>query len=73
MAQRITAAWQEHVPCEPAADLPEAVRVAWSIAKPGDVVLFSPGTSSFDMFKSYADRGNQFRGLVQALRSAGDS
>ncbi len=28
---------------------------------------FLPGTSSFDMFKSYADRGDQFRALVQAL------
>jgi len=36
-------------------------------AKTGDVVLFSPGTSSFDMFKSYADRGDQFRELVRAL------
>jgi len=31
------------------------------------VVLFSPGTSSFDMFKSYVDRGDQFRALVHAL------
>jgi UDP-N-acetylmuramoylalanine--D-glutamate ligase len=30
-------------------------------------VLLSPGTSSFDMFKNYADRGNQFRQLVQEL------
>ena len=37
------------------------------LASPGDVVLFSPGTSSFDMFKSYADRGDQFRKLVQTL------
>ena len=51
----------------------DAVNVAWSLAKPGEVVLFSPGTSSFDMFKSYADRGNQFRALVQALRSANDA
>ena len=36
-------------------------------AKAGEVVLFSPGTSSFDMFKSYADRGDQFRQLVHAL------
>ena len=68
MADRIAAAWQEHVPCERAESLQEAVRVAWSLARPGEVVLFSPGTSSFDMFKSYADRGNQFRALVNALR-----
>jgi UDP-N-acetylmuramoylalanine--D-glutamate ligase len=30
-------------------------------------VLLSPGTSSFDMFKNYGDRGAQFRALVQAL------
>lgn len=71
MADRIAAAWQEHVPCERVANLQEAVTVAWSIARPGEVVLFSPGTSSFDMFKSYADRGNQFRTFVNALRSAG--
>ena len=71
MAERIAGAWQEHVPCERAANLQEAVRMAWSLARPGEVVLFSPGTSSFDMFKSYADRGNQFRALVQSLRSAG--
>ena len=69
MAKRIAAAWQEHVPCEKVGTLSEAVTVAWSIAQPGEVVLFSPGTSSFDMFKSYADRGNQFRALVQSLRS----
>ena len=38
-----------------------------AFAQAGEVVLFSPGTSSFDMFKSYADRGDQFRALVHAL------
>lgn len=69
MAERIAAAWQEYVPCERVGSLQEAVRVAWSLSRPGEVVLFSPGTSSFDMFKSYADRGNQFRSFVNALRS----
>ena len=32
----------------------------------GDTVLFSPGCSSYDMFKSFEDRGDQFRALVQA-------
>ena len=69
MADRIAVAWQEHVPCERVGSLQEAVHVAWSLARPGEVVLFSPGTSSFDMFKSYADRGNQYRALVHALKS----
>jgi UDP-N-acetylmuramoylalanine--D-glutamate ligase len=43
------------------------VQLARELAQPGDIVLLSPGTSSFDMFKNYADRGNQFRALVNAL------
>jgi UDP-N-acetylmuramoylalanine--D-glutamate ligase len=67
MSARIAASWGGHVPCEQAASLGQAVTMAWSLAQPGEVVLFSPGTSSFDMFTSYADRGNQFRALVHAL------
>ena len=67
MAPRIEAAWHQVVPCERAATLADAVRIAWGMARRGEVVLFSPGTSSFDMFKDYADRGDQFRTLVAAL------
>ena len=66
MAQRICQDWTG-VPCEIATSLADAVERAHALAKPGEVVLFSPGTSSFDMFKSYADRGDQFRALVHAL------
>jgi UDP-N-acetylmuramoylalanine--D-glutamate ligase len=67
MAQRIARDWEGAVPCEMAGSLADAVERAHAAARPGDVVLFSPGTSSFDMFKSYADRGDQFRTLVHAL------
>jgi len=67
MAERIARDWKSGVPCEIANSLADAVERAHAIAKPGEVVLFSPGTSSFDMFKSYADRGDQFRALVHAL------
>ena len=67
MAGRIAALWESRVPCEQAASLADAVHRARGHARAGDVVLFSPGTSSFDMFKSYADRGNQFRNLVKSL------
>ncbi len=67
MAPRIEASWHQVVPCERAATLADAVRIAWSMARRGEVVLFSPGTSSFDMFRDYADRGDQFRTLVAAL------
>jgi UDP-N-acetylmuramoylalanine--D-glutamate ligase len=67
MAGSIARAWSGAVKSEIANSLADAVERAHAIARPGDVVLFSPGTSSFDMFKSYADRGDQFRALVQAL------
>lgn len=67
MAESIARDWGDAVKCEIANSLADAVERAHAMAKPGEVVLFSPGTSSFDMFKSYADRGDQFRALVQAL------
>jgi UDP-N-acetylmuramoylalanine--D-glutamate ligase len=67
MAPRIEALWREKVRCVRAGSLAEAVQLARDEARPGDIVLFSPGTSSFDMFKNYEDRGNQFRALVQAI------
>ena len=67
MADRIAALWQSRVPCEKADSLDDAVRRARGHARSGDVVLFSPGTSSFDMFKNYADRGDQFRNLIHTL------
>ena len=67
MAERIARDWDGVVKTELATSLADAVDRAHTTAKSGEVVLFSPGTSSFDMFKSYADRGDQFRALVQAL------
>jgi len=67
MAESIRRCWSGAVKSEIANSLADAVERAHAIAKPGEVVLFSPGTSSFDMFKSYAERGDQFRALVQAL------
>nr|MDQ3313793.1 UDP-N-acetylmuramoyl-L-alanine--D-glutamate ligase [Verrucomicrobiota bacterium] len=68
MAERIGRDWSGVVPCEIAVSIADAVERAHAVAQPGEVVLFSPGTSSFDMFKSYADRGDQFRALVHALK-----
>jgi UDP-N-acetylmuramoylalanine--D-glutamate ligase len=67
MAARIEQSWSPVVGCTQAADLADAIAAARRHAIPGDTVLFSPGTSSFDMFKNYADRGNQFRQQVQDL------
>ncbi|MBT1704143.1 UDP-N-acetylmuramoyl-L-alanine--D-glutamate ligase [Chryseosolibacter indicus] len=46
----------------------ELVRMALEVAQQGDVVLLSPACASFDLFKNYEDRGNQFRNAVQELK-----
>lgn len=45
----------------------EIVGYAVQVAAPGDAVILSPGTASFDMFKDFYDRGTQFRDIVNAL------
>ena len=45
----------------------ETVQTAKKVAKPGDVVLFSPASASFDMFKNFEERGNKFKELVNNL------
>jgi len=67
LAESIRRSWSGVASSDIANSLADAVERAHAVAGPGEVVLFSPGTSSFDMFKSYADRGDQFRALVQAL------
>ena len=47
--------------------LEEAVNLAKKYAKSNEVVLFSPASASFDMFKNFAERGNIFKNLVNKL------
>lgn len=47
--------------------LGEAVREAMAAARPGDVVMLSPACASFDQFRDYEARGDQFRQIVEAL------
>ncbi len=51
----------------PAGTLERAVAEAAARARPGDVVLLSPGGTSFDAFRDFAERGERFRALVHAL------
>jgi UDP-N-acetylmuramoylalanine--D-glutamate ligase len=44
-----------------------AVEAASQMAKPGDIVILAPGCASFDMFKDFEDRGEQFRQAVKDL------
>ncbi|MEO8794169.1 MAG: UDP-N-acetylmuramoyl-L-alanine--D-glutamate ligase [Daejeonella sp.] len=45
----------------------EAVQIAYHLAKKGDTVLLSPACASFDLFKNYEDRGDQFKQAVKEL------
>lgn len=45
----------------------QTVQIANKIAKPGQIVLFSPASASFDMFENYAQRGKKFKELVNSI------
>jgi UDP-N-acetylmuramoylalanine--D-glutamate ligase len=55
------------VPIHDVGDLERAVAEAHADARPGDVVLLSPGCASYDQYRSYEERGDHFRTLVGAL------
>ncbi|MGO9836509.1 MAG: UDP-N-acetylmuramoyl-L-alanine--D-glutamate ligase [Polyangiaceae bacterium] len=57
----------EQVPVRRVASMEEAVRVGASLARPGDAVLLSPACSSFDMFRDYKHRGDEFARAVRIL------
>ena len=48
-------------------NLQDTVNLAKKQAKPGQIVLFSPASASFDLFKNFADRGNKFKDIVNNL------
>jgi UDP-N-acetylmuramoylalanine--D-glutamate ligase len=52
------------------AHLEEAVKLAAQLARPGEVVLLSPGCASFDAFHNYAERGERFKEWVQRLATS---
>jgi UDP-N-acetylmuramoylalanine--D-glutamate ligase len=55
------------LPCKRGADMAEAVSLATQLSQPGDAIILSPGTSSFDMYTGYGQRGDAFRDAVNAL------
>jgi UDP-N-acetylmuramoylalanine--D-glutamate ligase len=67
IADQLQRTFQDMLPCHPAKDMADAVRVAAKISQPGDAIILSPGTSSFDMYTGYAQRGEAFRAAVNAL------
>ncbi len=65
--RKIARETQEFCLVEELDTLEEAVRRASEEASPGDNVLLSPGCSSFDMFRDYEHRGQEFQRLVRRL------
>lgn len=49
--------------------LKETVDKAYELAKQNEIVLFSPASASFDLFKNFEDRGNQFKNLVKTIHN----
>jgi UDP-N-acetylmuramoylalanine--D-glutamate ligase len=56
-----------HIPVKNCGKLADAVREAAQDSEAGDTVLLSPGCASFDQFRDFEDRGDQFRELVRGL------
>ena len=71
--EKLRASWSLFTPCTVVDSLLEAVSKAAESAAAGDVVLLSPACSSFDMFRSYQDRGEIFRSAVEQLVKTADS
>ncbi|HEY1084886.1 MAG TPA: UDP-N-acetylmuramoyl-L-alanine--D-glutamate ligase [Prosthecobacter sp.] len=67
IAQSLKATFEDLLPCQTAPDMNAAVQAATLLSQPGDSIILSPGTSSFDMYTGYAQRGEAFRSAVQAL------
>jgi UDP-N-acetylmuramoylalanine-D-glutamate ligase len=55
------------LPVKDARSMAEAVKLSSEMTSPGDTVLLSPCCASFDLFKSYEDRGEQFKSEVNKL------
>ena len=60
-------AWQGIVPISWHETMEPAVRFASANAKSGDVVLLAPATSSYDLYKNYEQRGEDFKQIVGKL------
>lgn len=68
-AEKISKDLHPNIAVELFSSLEAAVRKASKLANPGENVLLSPGCSSFDMFRDYAHRGDEFKRIVQEIKN----
>jgi UDP-N-acetylmuramoylalanine--D-glutamate ligase len=66
-SQEMNKAWGSVVRCCLCGDLKTAILRAFRDAKTGETVLLSPGCASFDQFRNFEDRGNQFVKIVRSI------
>jgi len=69
-APEVAAAFSGLRPVAVAGSMAEAVATAATAARPSDVVLLSPGCASFDWYRNYSERGDDFAAAVHALLEA---
>lgn len=67
--EKITALLSNDFPSTSASSMDEAFSAAMSSANPGDIILLSPGATSFGIFKNEYDRGDQFKAAVMKLKA----
>ncbi|MEM6910458.1 MAG: UDP-N-acetylmuramoyl-L-alanine--D-glutamate ligase [Verrucomicrobiota bacterium] len=67
VAEAVAGVWARQADCEVVKTIERAVARARELAQPGDRILLSPGTSSFDQFTGFEARGDHFRQLVASL------
>jgi len=67
-SEKIKNVLKDILPMNEVSSLEEAVRASFSEAKPGEVVLFAPACTSFDMFRNFEERGEIFKQEVFNLK-----
>jgi len=68
--QKLVDFFGPHLPVYDLKSMPEAVNLAYEKAMGGSVVLLSPACASFDLFRNYEDRGEQFKIAVAAIKKS---
>jgi UDP-N-acetylmuramoylalanine--D-glutamate ligase len=66
-SDKLAEAWGDAARCRLCGTLEQAVRTAWSEAGAGETILLAPACASFDQFRNYEDRGNQFISIVRSI------